>query len=147
MSEDASFEELQRELEDIVTRLERGDVAVDDAIALFRRGAVTIDLLLAQAKLLDAELGPVEQLGACPVERLAALPERERLVERDVAALEPRHELVELALELLERPLAQGRTSSTRAPSPPVASSTSIGLPGATTPASRTTAPPARTIA
>ena len=36
--EGPSFEELQRELEDIVTRLERGDVAVDDAIALFRRG-------------------------------------------------------------------------------------------------------------
>jgi exodeoxyribonuclease VII small subunit len=33
-----SFERLQRELEEIVTRLERGDVAVDDAIALFRRG-------------------------------------------------------------------------------------------------------------
>ena len=38
MTDDRSFEELQRELEDIVTRLERGDVAVDDAIALFRRG-------------------------------------------------------------------------------------------------------------
>jgi exodeoxyribonuclease VII small subunit len=33
-----SFEELQRELEDVVARLERGDVAVDDAIELFRRG-------------------------------------------------------------------------------------------------------------
>ena len=33
-----SFEELQRELEDVVARLERGDVAVDDAITLFRRG-------------------------------------------------------------------------------------------------------------
>lgn len=33
-----SFEALQRELEEIVGRLERGDVAVDDAIALFRRG-------------------------------------------------------------------------------------------------------------
>lgn len=33
-----SFEELQRELDEIVTRLERGDVAVDEAIALFRRG-------------------------------------------------------------------------------------------------------------
>ena len=33
-----SFEELQRELEEIVTRLERGEVAVDEAIALFRRG-------------------------------------------------------------------------------------------------------------
>ena len=33
-----SFEELQRELEEIVTRLERGDVAVDEAIELVRRG-------------------------------------------------------------------------------------------------------------
>jgi exodeoxyribonuclease VII small subunit len=33
-----SFEELQRELDQIVTRLERGDVAVDEAITLFRRG-------------------------------------------------------------------------------------------------------------
>ena len=38
MSESKSFEELQRELEEIVTRLERGDVPVDDAIGLFRRG-------------------------------------------------------------------------------------------------------------
>ena len=33
-----TFEELQRELDEVVTRLERGDVPVDDAIALFRRG-------------------------------------------------------------------------------------------------------------
>jgi exodeoxyribonuclease VII small subunit len=32
------FEELQKELEEIVARLERGDVPVDEAIALFRRG-------------------------------------------------------------------------------------------------------------
>ena len=38
MSDERSFEELQLELEEIVTRLERGDVPVDDAIALFRRG-------------------------------------------------------------------------------------------------------------
>jgi len=38
VTDERSFEELQRELEDIVARLERGDVAVDDAIALFRRG-------------------------------------------------------------------------------------------------------------
>lgn len=38
MTEERSFEELQKELEDIVARLERGDVAVDDAIALFRKG-------------------------------------------------------------------------------------------------------------
>jgi exodeoxyribonuclease VII small subunit len=33
-----SFEELRQELEEVVARLERGDVAVDEAIALFRRG-------------------------------------------------------------------------------------------------------------
>ena len=38
MTNERPFEELQKELEDIVARLERGDVAVDDAIALFRRG-------------------------------------------------------------------------------------------------------------
>ena len=38
MSDDRSFEQLQRELEEIVTRLERGDVPVDEAIELFRRG-------------------------------------------------------------------------------------------------------------
>jgi exodeoxyribonuclease VII small subunit len=38
VTDERSFEELQRELEEIVTRLERGDVAVDEAIALFRRG-------------------------------------------------------------------------------------------------------------
>ena len=38
MSEPRSFEELQRDLEEIITRLERGDVPVDDAVSLFRRG-------------------------------------------------------------------------------------------------------------
>ena len=38
MSAERSFEELQLELEEIVTRLERGDVPVDEAIVLFRRG-------------------------------------------------------------------------------------------------------------
>ena len=38
MSEQRSFEELQRELDDIVTKLERGDVPLDEAVALWRRG-------------------------------------------------------------------------------------------------------------
>ena len=38
VTEPRSFEELQRDLEEIITRLERGDVPVDDAVALFRRG-------------------------------------------------------------------------------------------------------------
>ena len=38
MSEQRSFEELQRELDDLVTKLERGDVPLDEAVALWRRG-------------------------------------------------------------------------------------------------------------
>jgi exodeoxyribonuclease VII small subunit len=38
MSGERSFEELQRELDDIVARLERGDVALDEALALWQRG-------------------------------------------------------------------------------------------------------------
>ena len=38
MTDERSFEDLQRELEDVVAKLERGDVPVDDAIALFKRG-------------------------------------------------------------------------------------------------------------
>ena len=38
MSEHRSFEELQRELDDVVAKLERGDVPLDEAVALWRRG-------------------------------------------------------------------------------------------------------------
>jgi len=38
VSEQRSFEELQRELDDLVTKLERGDVPLDEAVALWRRG-------------------------------------------------------------------------------------------------------------
>ena len=37
---DGSFEDLQRELDEIVARLERGDVALDEALALWQRGEV-----------------------------------------------------------------------------------------------------------
>lgn len=55
-----SFEELQRELEDVVTRLERGDVPVDDAIALFRRGE---ELYRACVARLEAAELQIEELG------------------------------------------------------------------------------------
>ena len=38
MSTERSFEELQRELDELVARLERGDVALDEALALWQRG-------------------------------------------------------------------------------------------------------------
>jgi exodeoxyribonuclease VII small subunit len=59
VSENATFEELQRELEEIVTRLERGDVAVDEAIELFRRGE---ELYRAAAERLQAAALEIEQL-------------------------------------------------------------------------------------
>ncbi len=37
--EDMSFEDALRGLEDIVSRLERGDVPLEDSIALYERGA------------------------------------------------------------------------------------------------------------
>ena len=59
MSDERSFEELQKALEDVVARLERGDVAVDDAIALFRRGE---DLYRACVARLEAAELRIEQL-------------------------------------------------------------------------------------
>lgn len=38
MSAERSFEELQRELDEVVAKLERGDVTLDEALALWRRG-------------------------------------------------------------------------------------------------------------
>ncbi len=38
MNEERTFEELEKELQVVVQRLERGDVPIDDAIALFRSG-------------------------------------------------------------------------------------------------------------
>ena len=61
MSTDATFEELQRELEEIVTRLERGDVRVDEAIELFRRGEEVYKACVARlqsAELRIEELSP-----------------------------------------------------------------------------------------
>jgi exodeoxyribonuclease VII small subunit len=63
VSDDRSFEELQRELEEIVTRLERGDVPVDEAIALFRRGEEVYKVCverLQSAELRIEELAPPE---------------------------------------------------------------------------------------
>jgi exodeoxyribonuclease VII small subunit len=54
-----SFEDLQKELEDIVAKLERGDVPVDDAIALFQRGEA---LYRACVERLEAAELRVEQL-------------------------------------------------------------------------------------
>ena len=63
---DAPFEELQRELDAIVDRLEHGDVALDEAIALWQRGEV---LYRACATRLDEAELRIEELGRPDVGR------------------------------------------------------------------------------
>lgn len=48
-----SFEEALKELESVVGKLERGDVPLDDSIALYERGAAL--KARCEAKLKDAE--------------------------------------------------------------------------------------------
>jgi exodeoxyribonuclease VII small subunit len=60
---DLSFEEALRELETVVARLERGDVALEESIALYERGAAlkaACDKKLAEAeeKIARITLGP-----------------------------------------------------------------------------------------
>jgi exodeoxyribonuclease VII small subunit len=56
-----SFEQLQTELEQVVGRLERGDVPVDEALQLWQRGEEL--LRLCRARLESAE-GRVEELSS-----------------------------------------------------------------------------------
>ena len=63
MSEEQTFEQAQRELDEIVGRLERGDVPIDDAIALWRRGE---ELYKSCVALLDAAEGKIDDLSRSP---------------------------------------------------------------------------------
>ena len=54
-----SFEQAERELGEIVARLERGDIGLDEAIELWRRGESLHRRCLA---LLDAAEGRIEEL-------------------------------------------------------------------------------------
>jgi exodeoxyribonuclease VII small subunit len=59
MTEDATFEAAQRELEQIVERLERGDASLDEAIALWQRGEQLYRFCRGK---LDAAEGEIEEL-------------------------------------------------------------------------------------
>jgi exodeoxyribonuclease VII small subunit len=54
-----SFEDAQRELEQIVERLERGEANLDEAIQLWERGEDLYKLCLGK---LDAAQGKIEEL-------------------------------------------------------------------------------------
>ena len=56
---DPSFEELERELEQIVTRLEQGKVSLDEAIRLWERGEELYKLCVGK---LDSAQGKIEEL-------------------------------------------------------------------------------------
>ena len=59
MTEELSFEDAQRELEQIVERLEHGQAPLDEAIALWERGEALYKLCLTK---LDSAQGKIEEL-------------------------------------------------------------------------------------
>lgn len=59
MTEQPTFEDAQKELEQIVRRLEAGEASLDEAIALWQRGEELYRLCLGK---LDAAQGEIEEL-------------------------------------------------------------------------------------
>ena len=59
MSAEPTFEDAQRELEQIVERLERGDAGLDEAIKLWERGEELYKLCVGK---LDSAQGKIEEL-------------------------------------------------------------------------------------
>jgi exodeoxyribonuclease VII small subunit len=59
VSTQPTFEDAQRELEQIVERLERGEAGLDEAIGLWERGEELYKLCVGK---LDAAQGKIEQL-------------------------------------------------------------------------------------
>ena len=59
MSAEQTFEDAQRELEQIVERLERGEAGLDEAITLWERGEELYNLCVGR---LDAAQGKIEEL-------------------------------------------------------------------------------------
>ncbi len=59
MTTQPTFEDAQRELEQIVERLERGDTGLDEAIQLWERGEELYKLCVGK---LDSAQGKIEEL-------------------------------------------------------------------------------------
>jgi exodeoxyribonuclease VII small subunit len=61
VSTEQTFESAQRELEQIVQRLERGDAGLDEAIALWERGEELYRFCVGK---LDSAQGKIEELAS-----------------------------------------------------------------------------------
>jgi exodeoxyribonuclease VII small subunit len=61
VSEERTFEQAQRELEEIVQRLESGDVPLDEALRLWQRGE---ELYRFCRERLDSAQGKIEELAS-----------------------------------------------------------------------------------
>ena len=61
MSSEPTFESAQRELEQIVQRLESGDAKLDEAISLWERGEELYKFCLSR---LDSAQGKIEELAS-----------------------------------------------------------------------------------
>ena len=75
MSSEPTFEAAQKELEQIVQRLESGETGLDEAIALWERGEELYRFCLGK---LDSAQGKIEQLAS----RVEASKPYEGLAER-----------------------------------------------------------------
>lgn len=74
MTDERTFEELQRELDDVVARLERGDVALDEALELWQRGEALYRACVERLE--RAELRVEElRLGGAPHEDDSVAPD------------------------------------------------------------------------
>jgi exodeoxyribonuclease VII small subunit len=71
VSEEPTFEAAQRELEQIVERLERGQTGLDEAIALWERGEELYRFCLGK---LDAAHGRIEELARATTEAPTQTP-------------------------------------------------------------------------
>jgi exodeoxyribonuclease VII small subunit len=74
--DEMSFEEAIRDLEQVVTQLDRGDVALEDSIALYERGAALKARCEAKLKEAEEKVAQItldaggQPTGATPVEGL-----------------------------------------------------------------------------
>lgn len=74
--EDMSFEDAMRALEDVVGKLERGDVALEESISLYERGAVLKKHCEAKLKAAEEKVAAITlgeggaPTGTTPVEGL-----------------------------------------------------------------------------